>query len=139
MTFETINIFIVNNNYSDRAFLDDISSYPNLKIVGKANNTERASQELNNLFKQKIIIDLIILLSPDRASFIEGKSVFISYKNLIDIAPDIPIFILTGSNCSEQFMKILGKLKLEKDLKLKSSSPEPSSIEFLRGTIFKKL
>ena len=138
MTFETINIFIVNNNYSDKAFLDDISSYPNLKVVGKANNTERGIQELNNLFKQRIIIDLIILLSPDRASFVEGKSVFISYQNLIHIAPDIPIFILTGNNCSEQFMKILGKVKLEKDIKLKSASPEPSSIEFLNGTIFKK-
>ncbi len=113
MTFETTDIFIVNDRSFERKFLDLISSYSNINIVGVADNIEAALVDLRSLLERKITIDLIVLFCRDRASFIAGKSEFKSYQRLIEIVPDLPIFILSGSNCNEQFINILEGLKNE--------------------------
>ena len=136
MIFETIDIFIVNDNSSKQELLDVISSYPNIKIVGEADNAELAIQKLNDLLKREIKIDLIILLCRDRASFIAGESGVESYQKLIAIAPSLPIFILSSNNCSSQFIKIVAGFEAKKNGSLKFDKT-PSLSQNL-GKIVKK-
>jgi len=140
MPFETIDIFLVNDNCSDRELRNSISNYPNIKIVGEANHRDREIQKLKDLLKRGIKIDLIILLCSDRASFVDGKSAFDLYQKLIDIDPNLPIFILTGKDSSQQFIKVITNLDKQENKDLENLTIKPvSKGKFLGKSVLKKI
>ncbi len=140
MPFETIDIFLVNDNCSSQEFRNSISNYPNIKIVGEANHRDREIEKLKDLLKLGIKIDLIILLCSDRASFVDGKSAFDLYQKLIDIDPNLPIFILTGKDSSQQFIKVITNLGKQENKDLEKLTVKPvSKGKFLGKNVLKKI
>ncbi len=140
MPFETIDIFLVNDNCSSQEFRNSISNYPNIKIVGEANHRDREIEKLKDLLKLGIKIDLIILLCSDRASFVGGKSAFDLYQKLIDIDPNLPIFILTGKDSSQQFIKVITNLGKQENKDLEKLTVKPvSKGKFLGKNVLKKI